>query len=78
MYVTKFTDDFDNNTSSKYTEYDIMTFSNCTYKENNIHIIIPTLLLTKPCGLSFLCLMSLLIYTLLKLLFNNKQMEKLL
>ena len=55
------------------TEYDIMTddynkilSSNCTINENNIDLNIPTLLLTKPCGLSFLCLMSLLIYTLIR------------
>ena len=46
-----------------------MTLSNCTNNENNIDIVIPTLLLTKPCGLSFLCLM---VYTLIKPLFNNK------
>ena len=40
--------------------------------ENNIHRIIPTLLLTIPCGLSFLCSMSLMVYTLIKPLFNNK------
>ena len=55
------------------TEYDIMTddynkilSSNCTINENNIDLNIPTLLSTKPCGLSFLCLMSLLIYTLIR------------
>ena len=43
-----------------------MTLSNCTNNENNIDIIIPTLLLTIPCGLSFSCLMGLLVYTLIK------------
>ena len=38
----------------------------CTDYENFIDIIIPTLLLTKPCGVSFLCLMSLMIYALVK------------
>ena len=46
--------------------------NNCTDNEKNIDIIIPTILLTKPCGLSFFCLMSLMIYTLLKTLFNIK------
>ena len=30
-------------------------------KENNIHIIEPRLLLTTPCGLSFSCLMGLMV-----------------
>ena len=63
------------------TEYDNMTDNyndnlslnnNCTINENNIDIIVPTLLLTIPCGLSFLCLLSLMVYTLIKLLLNNK------
>ena len=63
------------------TDYDNMTGDyndslsinfNCTIKENNIDIIIPLLLLTKPCCLSFLCLMGSMIYTLNKPLFNNK------
>ena len=62
------------------TDYDNMTDdynntlslnNNCTNNGNNIDRIIPTLLLTTPCGLSFLCLMSLMIYTLPKPLFNN-------
>ena len=61
MYVTNITDDYDN-----------ITISNCTNIEKNIDINIPRLLLTIPCGLSFLCLTSLLVYTLIKPLFNNK------
>ena len=61
MYVLKITDDNDN-----------MCLTNCTDNENKIGIIIPKLLLTIPSGLSFLCLMSLMIYTLTKPLFNNK------
>ena len=56
-------------------DYDNMTddYNNiCIYSENNIAINVPTLLLTIPCSLSFLCLMSLMVYTLIKLLFNNK------
>ena len=51
-------------------DYDNMTdfYTNCTNNESNIDIIIPSLLLTIPCGLSFLCLMSLMVYTLMKLL----------
>ena len=52
MYVLNITDD-----------YDIMTLANCTDKENNMDKIIPTLLLTIPCGLSISCLMSLMVYT---------------
>ena len=63
------------------TEYDNMTDdynnilslnNNCRDKQNEIDIVIPTFLLTIPCGLSFLCSMSLMTYTLLKPLFNNK------
>ena len=63
------------------TDYDNMTDdyndslsmnNNCTNNENNIDIIIPSLVLTIPCGLSFLYLMSLMVYTLLKPLFKNK------
>ena len=63
MYVTNITDD--NN--------DTLSINNsCTDNEINIHIIIPTLLFTIPCGLSFLCLISLMVYTLIKPLFNSK------
>ena len=63
MYITIIIDDYDN-----ITEYDNTTdTNNC-----NIDIIIPALLFTIPCGLSFLCLMSFMIYTLVKPLFNNK------
>ena len=71
MYISNVTDydnitssnytDYDNVTSSNYTDYDDMALSNCTYNETDIDITIPTPLLTNPCGLSFLCLMSLMI-----------------
>ena len=61
MIVTKITNF---NTTN---DYDSMTIFICTDDEKNIDISIPTLLLTKPCGLSFLCLLSLMIYTLIKL-----------
>ena len=63
MYITN-VNDYDNMTD----DYN----NNCTNSENNIDPIIPTLLLTKPCGLSFLCLMSLMVYTLIKPLINDK------
>ena len=54
------------------TDYNNMTDDyNCTTNENNIDIIIPTLLLTITCGMSFFCLLSLMVYTLIKPLFNK-------
>ena len=81
MYVTNITNDYDNitsssyaeyddATSSKFTDYDNTTLSNCTNKEKNIDITIPTLLITIPCGLSLLCLTSLMVYTLIKPFFR--------
>ena len=43
----------------------------CTSNENIIDIFIPTWLLTVPCGQSFLCLTSLMVYTLFKPLKNK-------
>ena len=54
------------------TDYDDTSSYNCTDSEYNIDIIIPALLFTIPCGLSFLCLISLMVYTLIKPLFNKK------
>ena len=58
------------------TDYDNMTNdynnNNCTTNENNFDKIVPTFLLTIPCGISFLSMLSLMIYTLNKPLFNNK------
>ena len=56
MNITNIIDDYDN-----ITEYD-----------NTTDTIIPALLFTIPCGLSFICLMSLMVYTLIKPLFNKK------
>ena len=71
MYITNVTD-FDN-----FTDYEIITSTNtttcnCTDIEYNIDIIIPAFLLTILCGLSFLCLMSFMVYTLIKPLFIKK------
>ena len=65
MYVLNVTDLNNSN------DYDNIT-DNCTINESSIDILLPTLLLTIPCGLSFLCLVSLMVYTLFKPLFNNK------
>ena len=63
MFITNIIDDYDN-----IKEYDNTTdTNNC-----NIDIIRPALLFTIPCGLSFLCLMSLMVYTLIKPLFKIK------
>ena len=73
MYVTKLTAiDYDNIVDSNSTnDYNSIT-NNCTNFEKNTDIIIPTLLFTIHCGLSFLCLVSLMVYTLIKPLITNK------
>ena len=63
MNITNITDDYDN-----ITENDNTTDINIC----NIDIIIPALLFTIPCGISFFCLMGLMVYTLIKPLFNKK------
>ena len=69
MYVMNVTD-YDNMTDN----YKDSLSKNCvcTIKENNIYIFIPVILYTIPCGLSFLYLKSLMMYTLIKPFFNNK------
>ena len=62
--------DYDNMTDDYNDSLSIK--NNCTLNENNIDIFLPSLLLTIPCGLPFLCLLSLMVYTLIKPLFNNK------
>ena len=63
MNILNITDDYDN-----ITEYDNTTdTNNC-----KIDIIIPALLFTIPCGLSFLCLISLMVYTLVNPLITKK------
>ena len=71
MYITNVTD-FDDMTDDYYNN-SLSINNNCTGNENNIDIIILTLLLTIPCGLSFLCLMSLMIYILIKPLITVKR-----
>ena len=53
---------------------DNMTLCNCTNNDNNdtnINIVIPLITII-PCGMSLICLISLMVYTLFKLLFNKK------
>ena len=79
MYITNVTNDCDNITSSNYTDYDNitssndnLTLSNCTNNDNNIEIIIPLFTII-PCGMSLICLISLMVYTLVKPLITNKR-----
>ena len=81
MYATNVTNDYVNITSSSYLDYknissinDNSTLCNSTNNdniENNIKIIIP-LFTINPCGMSFICLISLMVYTIIKPLFNKK------
>ena len=58
--------DLDNNTATN------TALCNCTNNECDINLTIPLLLFTIPCTLSFLCLISIMVYTLIKPLFNKK------
>ena len=71
MYVTNITEDYDNITSSKYRNYEKISSANCTNNENNIDKTIPASLFTIPCGLTFLCLIHFIVYTIIKPLFNS-------
>ena len=63
MYITNVSD-YDNMTD----EYDdsLSINNTCTINESNIDIFIPAFLLTIPCGVSIVCSMSLMVYTLIK------------
>ena len=76
MYVTNVRIDYDNITSSNYTDHDNMTLTNCTNNENIIEKVIPLTTII-PGVRSLLCLISPMVYTSMKTLFNNK-MEKIL
>ena len=62
MYITNITDDYNDTLSIN---------NNCTNNDNNIEIVI-ALFTIIPCGMSLICLISLMVYTLFKLLFNKK------
>ena len=63
MYITKITDDYNDTLSIN---------NNCTNNDNgNIEIVIPLLTII-PCGMSLICLISLMVYILIKPLFNKK------
>ena len=62
MYISNTTDDYIDTLSIN---------NNCTNNDTNIEIILPLITII-PCGLSFLCLISFMVYTLIKPLFNKK------
>ena len=62
MYITNVIDD------------DNLTLCNCTSTDNNIEIIIP-LFTINPCGILLICLISLMVYTLIKLLIRKKNIS---
>ena len=69
MYITNITNDYDNMTDDYNDTLSIN--NNFTKNDNIIEIIIPLFTII-PCGMSFMCLLSLMVYTLIKLLFNKK------
>ena len=71
MYLANVINDYGNITSSNFTNYDNMTLTNCTNSEIIIEIII-RLFIIIPCGISLICLISLVVYTLIKPFFNKK------
>ena len=62
MYITNINDDYNDTLSIN---------NNCTNNDNNIERMIPlfTIIL---CGMSLMCLISLMVYTLIKRLLNDK------
>ena len=73
MNVTNITDEYNDSSTTNITDkYNNTSSPKCTIIEYDFDIIIPALLLTIPCGLSFLCLMTLKVYTLIKTLLKNK------
>ena len=72
MYITNVTD-YDNITDYNNISslYDNSTLCNCTNNDNNIEIIIPLFTII-TCGMSLICLISPMVYTLIKPLFNKK------
>ena len=62
MYITNVTDDYNDTLSVKII---------CTNNDNNIEIVMPLITII-PCGMSLICLTSLMVYTLVKPLFSKK------
>ena len=63
MYITNITDDYIDTLSKN---------NNCTNNDNNIEIILPFFTII-PYGMSLICLLSLMVYTLIKPSINEKQ-----
>ena len=61
MFITNITDDYNDTLSIN---------NNCTNNDNNIEIIVPLFTII-PCSVSFLCLISFMVYTLVKPLFKK-------
>ena len=62
MYITNITDEYNDTLSIN---------NNCTNSENNIEIKIP-LFTTIPCVMSLICIISLMVYTLVRPLIRKK------
>ena len=62
MYIRNITDDYNDTLSLN---------NNCKNNDNNIEIVIPLITII-PCAFSFICLISLMVYTLIKPLINKK------
>ena len=75
FYSMNVTNSFDYDIITDYDNFtnDYNFTNNYTNNEKNIDVFIPTLLFTRPCGLSFFCLISLMVYTLIKPFLNNKK-----
>ena len=61
MYVNYLTDEYN----------DTLSIKNCTDNGNKVEIIIPLISII-PCGMSFMCLISLMLYTLVKPIMGKK------
>ena len=74
MNATTVTNDSDNITDlNTINDYDNNTFTNCTNIENeDLNIIFKYLLLSIPSSILLFSLISLMVYTLIKPLINNK------
>ena len=66
MYITNVTNDYDNLTADYIN-------NNCTDNGNNIEIVIPLITII-PCGMSLVCLISLMVYTLINPLIRKKNL----
>ena len=63
MYITHITDDYNDTLSIN---------NNGTNNDNNIDIVIPLITII-PCGMSIICLISLMVYTLVKPLIKKNK-----